>query len=133
VRASDFDSPAARQPLEGSSVATIDDCEQALRQLAGQLADADPAARKKAGFDRTLVCTLRDLRVSFAGRLHDGTLTDIRQVDAGERGAQVRMTMTSTDLLALVAGELNLGAAWATGRVKIDASVFDLLKLRAVF
>jgi len=26
-----------------------------------------------------------------------------------------------------------MGSAWATGRVKIAASVFDLLKLRSVF
>jgi putative sterol carrier protein len=41
--------------------------------------------------------------------------------------------MTSDDLLKLVDGELNMASAWASGRVKIDASVFDLLKLRSVF
>jgi putative sterol carrier protein len=69
--------------------------------------------------------------VTFAGRLRDGELLDIRQVDTPN--AQVRMTMTGDDLLKLVAGELNMASAWATGRVKIDASVFDLLKLRSIF
>jgi putative sterol carrier protein len=41
--------------------------------------------------------------------------------------------MTSDDLLKLVSGELAMGSAWATGRVKIDANVFDLIKLRSVF
>lgn len=112
-------------------MATVGECEQAFRGLADKLAAADPDARKKAAFDRTLACTLRDLDVIFAGRLHDGTLSDIRQVNTAD--AQVRMTMTSDDLLKLVDGELNMASAWASGRVKIDASVLDLLKLRSVF
>lgn len=112
-------------------MATTAECEQAFRQLAERLADADPSARKKASFDRTLTCRLTDLDVIFAGRLREGSLTEIRQVVT--RDAQVRMSMTSDDLIKLVAGELNMGSAWATGRVKIDAGVFDLLKLRSIF
>ena len=112
-------------------MATIAECEKAFQALAERLAGADQSARKKAAFDRTLTCRLSDLEVIFGGRLHDGALTDIRQVDS--RDAQVRMTMTSDDLLQLVAGELNMASAWASGRVKIDASVFDLLKLRSIF
>jgi len=69
------------------------------------------------------------LAAKLSGR--DGALLDIRQVDKPD--AQVKMTMTSDDLLRLVAGELAMGSAWATGRVKIEASIFDLLKLRSVF
>lgn len=112
-------------------MATIAECEQAFHALAERLADADQSARTKASFDRTLTCRLTDLDVIFAGRLRNGSLTNIKQVD--KRDAQVRMSMTSDDLLNLVAGELNMASAWASGRVKIDASVFDLLKLRSVF
>ncbi|MGI8761537.1 MAG: alkyl sulfatase C-terminal domain-containing protein [Jatrophihabitantaceae bacterium] len=112
-------------------MATISECEQALQTLASRLAGADPAARKKAAFDRSLSCTLRDLSVIFGAHLHDGELTDIRQVD--EAQAQVRMAMSSDDLLKLVAGELSMPTALATGRIKIDASVLDLLKLRSIF
>jgi hypothetical protein len=41
--------------------------------------------------------------------------------------------MSSDDLLALVDGRLKMSSAWATGRVKIDAGVRDLVKLRSVF
>ncbi|HJQ42157.1 MAG TPA: SCP2 sterol-binding domain-containing protein [Jatrophihabitantaceae bacterium] len=118
-------------------MATVAQCEQAFHDLAARLAAADSSARKKAAFDRTLSCTLDDLDVTFAGRLKDGQLTDIRRVDTAggdeSRSAQVRMTMSSDDLLTMVAGKLNMGTAWATGRVKIDASVLDLMRLRAVF
>jgi len=113
------------------TMASVEECERAFHGLAAKLAGADPTARQKASLDRSLSCTLRDLKVIFAGQLRDGELLDIRQVDKAD--AQVRMTMTSDDLLKLVAGDLPMASAWATGRVKIDASVFDLLKLRSVF
>jgi putative sterol carrier protein len=112
-------------------MASVEECERAFHGLAAKLAGADQAAKQKTGFDRSLTCTLRDLRVTFGGRLRHGELLDIRQVNKPD--AQIRMTMSSDDLLKLVAGELNMGAAWATGRVKIDASVFDLLRLRSIF
>ena len=41
--------------------------------------------------------------------------------------------MSSDDLIRFVAGELNFASAWAAGRVKVDARVVDLLKLRSIF
>ncbi|MCW2644006.1 MAG: hypothetical protein QOF87_87 [Pseudonocardiales bacterium] len=112
-------------------MASVEECERAFHGLAAKLAGADPDSRRKASFDRSLTCTLRDLKVIFAGQLRDGELINIRQVDKSD--GQVKMTMTSDDLLKLVAGDLPMGSAWASGRVKIDASVFDLLKLRSIF
>jgi hypothetical protein len=112
-------------------MASVEECEEAFHELAARLAGADLEHRRRADFDRTLSCTLRDLDVIFAGRLKAGELLDIRRVDSAK--AQVRMTMTSDDLLDLVAGRLPMASAWATGRVRIDASVLDLLRLRSVF
>jgi putative sterol carrier protein len=44
----------------------------------------------------------------------------------------VRLTVDSDDLLALCHGEMPFAAAWARGRVRIDASVLDLLRLRTL-
>ena len=112
-------------------VASVVECEQAFQTLADRLARADQSTRKKAALDRTLSCRLRDLDVVFAGRIHDGLLTDVTRSD--DATAQVRMTMDSDDLLQLVGGTLNMAAAWASGRVKIDASMLDLLRLRSIF
>lgn len=115
-------------------MATVEQCEQALHTLAQRLADND-ASRKKAGFDRSLTCTIRDLDVVFSGRLSDGRLVDIGRATGRDAtgSAQVRLTMTSDDLLALVDGQLKMASAWATGRVKIDAGVRDLVRLRSIF
>ena len=87
--------------------------------------------RRRNGFDRSISCRLTDLDIIFAGHLHDGQLSDIRQVE--DASAQVKLSMTSDDLIKLVDQELSMASAWASGRIKIDARVFDLIKLRSVF
>jgi putative sterol carrier protein len=112
-------------------MATLQECETAFDALAARLAAADPEARKKNSLDRTLSCTLTDLQVIFGARIKDGTLIEIHQAERAD--GQVKLAMSSDDLLKLVAGDLNLVSAWTSGRVKIDARVFDLIKLRSIF
>ncbi|MCW2497133.1 SCP2 sterol-binding domain-containing protein [Jatrophihabitans sp.] len=112
-------------------MATVEECEAAFEALAERLAATDPETRRKNSLDRTLCCTLRDLDVVFGGRIKDGLLIGIAQIPKAE--GQVKLSMTSDDLLTLVAGKLNLVAAWTSGRIKIDARVFDLIKLRSIF
>ena len=91
----------------------------------------DHEARTKAAFDRTVSCTLRDLDIIFTAHLVDGNLHDIRQAKTPD--AQLRLSVTSDDLVALTDGSLPFARAWTSGRLRIDASVFDLLKLRSLF
>ena len=42
----------------------------------------------------------------------------------------MKLTISSDDLVALVNGELDMGRAVFGGRVRIDASFGDLLRLR---
>jgi alkyl sulfatase BDS1-like metallo-beta-lactamase superfamily hydrolase len=113
-------------------MASLEECDAAFRALADRMDSTDS---KHNNLDRTLSCTLPDLDVTFVGHLHDGTLDDIRQIDddAHTAKAQVRLTMSSDDLVDLVAGRTKFATAWANRRVKIDASVFDLVKLRSIF
>lgn len=111
-------------------MATAEQCEQALHQLADRLTTSD-SSRRKLGYDRSLTCTIRDLDIVFAGRLKDGQLLDIGRTTTKE--AQVRLTMSSNDLIALIDGTLKLAPALATGRVKIEAGVMDLIRLRSLF
>ena len=110
-------------------MATEQQCEQALRALADRLA-ANHSGRSD-GFDRTMSCTIRDLGVVYAGRLKEGRLSDIARTQS--RDAQVKLTMSSDDLVALVNGTLKMAPAWASGRVKVEAGVRDMLKLRSIF
>ena len=111
-------------------MATAEECRQALDRLAARTAERDPA-RRKTGFDRTLSCQVRDLDVVFTGRLKQGLLTGIEQ--GGSPDAQIRLTLASDDLVKLVDGELNVASAWATGRLRVDASMRDMMRLRSIF
>jgi hypothetical protein len=111
-------------------MATVEECRTALEELSGRIGGADGDAGRAARLDRSLSCHLTDLGVTFSGRLRDGAL---HQVTTEERPrAQVRLAMTSDDLVAFVAGELNFASAWARGRVKLEASIRDLLVLRKI-
>ena len=46
--------------------------------------------------------------------------------------AQIRLTMTGDDLVRLVGGELHFAKAWGSGRVKVQASLRDVLRLRSL-
>jgi hypothetical protein len=109
-------------------MATVDECRTALHDLAARM-DANAAeVNGKIDLDRPLACTIPDLGVAFHGRIVGGRLVDI--ADGDDPKAKIRLTAISDDLIALVDGELDLAKAWTSGRVKISANPFDLLKLR---
>lgn len=109
-------------------MATIEECRQALTMLSDRMAAHAAQTRGKIGLDRPLVCRIRDLNTAFHGRLHDGVITDIELGD--DPHAKISLELTSDDLVALVAGQIDLARSWASGRVSIKANVLDLVKLR---
>lgn len=111
-------------------MATQQECETALRGVAARLSGSD-SGDHSAALDRSVSCTVPDLGLTFTGELRDGALTGMASGPAGSMPrAQIRLTVASDDLVALTDGRLGFGSAWASGRVKVEASVFDLLKLR---
>lgn len=114
-------------------MASVQECEQALLSLADRLAAVDPEVRSQYVVTRTLACRIPDLGVVFLATLNDEGIEELRCNDGKDTdGAQVRLAADSDDLLALVQGELSPPMAWATGRLKVQASPLDLLKLRAL-
>lgn len=111
-------------------MATLQECEAALDRLAERLSGVDADVRRRHSFDRSISCRIPDLERSFSGRLRAGTLDDL--VHEPLPNAQIRLTVKSDDLVALTEGRLPLAAAWASGRLKIEASVLDLLRLRSL-
>lgn len=114
-------------------MATLQECEQALLTLKERLASVDPEIRSRYVVTRTLSCRVPDLDVVFLATLNDEGIEHLRRTDGSDTdGAQVRLSAASDDLLALVEGELSPPMAWATGRLKVQASPLDLLKLRSL-
>jgi hypothetical protein len=111
-------------------VATMDECLKALKGILGDIA-AHPAA---AGLDRSLSCRLTDLHEVVLGRLNSGSVRDLHVVPEGPEvpKADIRLTMTSDDLIAMTDGRLHFGKAWASGKVKLEAGLRDILRLRKI-
>jgi predicted lipid carrier protein YhbT len=110
-------------------MASESECERALRSLADALAALDPEVRRKHVVERTVSCRVPDLDVTWYARLTDDGLRDLGR--EGER-AQVRLTVSSDDLIALAEGSLSAPTAVATGRLRVQASPLDLLRLSNV-
>jgi hypothetical protein len=111
-------------------MATKRECEAALRSLAKRLDGVDASLRKRHAPDRTVTCRISDLDTTFSGRLTSGALLDITNQPLDD--AQIRLTVSSDDLLAVTKGELPFASAWAAGRLKIEASVMDMIRLRGM-
>ncbi|TCB90503.1 SCP2 sterol-binding domain-containing protein [Micromonospora zingiberis] len=109
-------------------MATVDECRQALQDLADRLEHNAETVRDRVDLDRTLACRITDLETAFHGRIADGRLVDL--ADGDDPKAKIAMSTTSDDLVALVRGELDVTRAVANRRVSIKANPFDLMKLR---
>lgn len=116
--------PLGRHP----PVATEEQCRAALQRLLARLDGGGGS-----GLDRTVSASVTDLGVTFATRLRNGRAEEITSGPADDADkAQIRLAASSDDLLALTDGALPLPAAWASGRLKVEASVLDLMKLRSL-
>ncbi|OAH12414.1 SCP2 sterol-binding domain-containing protein [Streptomyces jeddahensis] len=114
-------------------MATKEECLSALEKLSDNMAGADGAVRKAAELDRSLSCHITDLDITFTGRLKGGRIEVLDTLQGPPRDkAQIRLAMTGDDLVALVNGELNFAKAWGSGRVRLEAGLFDLFRLRSL-
>ncbi len=111
-------------------MATEDEAQAAVDSFIGKFDKVDLAKREQLP-DRTLAIYLLDLDITFAGNLKSGCFENVR-VEQGDHKAQVRLMLSSDDLIAMNEGKLHFAQAWATGQVHLDASFRDLLRLRAL-
>ena len=116
-------------------MATKEECAAALDQLAQKMSGIDSAERSKNLLERSVSCEIPDLKTTFHGQLKDARLIDVRSFAPPEQvpNAQIRLVIPSDDLILLVDGKLNFLSAMASGRIKVNASIGDMFKLRKIF
>ncbi|MCD0453645.1 SCP2 sterol-binding domain-containing protein [Actinocorallia sp. API 0066] len=112
-------------------MATVQECEEALSRLAQKLGEVHPEAWARHAVDRSVSCRVSDLDLAYATRITKTGLDPFVPTE-DPRTAQVRLTMKSADLLDLAADRISPAKAWATGRLKIEASLLDLVRLRKI-
>lgn len=104
--------------------------ERALASLMVRLDAAAPAP--DAIPERSIVCIIPDLATAFRTELKDSRFNGLEEVDV-DQDAEVTITARSDDLIALIEGRLNVGFAFLTGKIRVDASTQDLMTIRRLF
>lgn len=114
-------------------MASVEACRIALDQLSAMLAEVEPEIRARHVPERTVACRLSDLDHCFVGRIGPDGLHDLTETAEADPSADVRVTMTSDELVALADGDEDFLHGWLRGRIQVSASMRDLLRLRSLF
>jgi hypothetical protein len=110
-------------------MASAEECRMALQKLAGRLSELSPDERDQYFGNRTISVAVPDLGVTYVTRLGGGN-DPVHEAAPGDPQADIRMTANSDEVLALAEQPMNIARAWMSGRVKIEASMKDLFRLR---
>jgi len=108
---------------------SAEECRAALQKLAGRLAEMSPDERENYFGNRSMSVTIPDLGITFATTLGVGD-DPVREVGPGDPPADIRVTADSDEVVALAESPMNIARSWVAGRVKIEASMKDLFRLR---
>jgi len=112
------------------NVATPEQVEATIGSLIGRLDTLDSSSRSMLPSRRMVETTCPDLDTTWHALWEEGTVGEILRGTAPRR-PDIRVKVNSDDLLALADGSLPFRQAWQAGRIKLDASVTDMLRLRA--
>ena len=108
---------------------SAEECREALQKLAGRLAELSPSDREQYFGNRSISVTIPDLGVTYATRLGAGD-DPVHEVSPGDPPADIRLTANSDEVVALAQQPMNIARSWMTGKIKIEASMKDLFRLR---
>jgi hypothetical protein len=111
-------------------MATAEECRKALESLMGRLSEMSPEDRAANLVDRMISCRVEDLGITLLTRLGPEGAGPVTEATGNEPPAQVRFTMKGDELLAIADDPGSIPRAWLTGRLKMEASIFDLLRIR---
>ena len=114
-------------------MANVEQCRVALDDLIAALTTVDPILRAKHVPERTVACRIDDLDITFVGQLDEHGVHDLTEYDDCDVDADVRVSMSSDQLVALAERQDDFLHAWLRGRVQVSASMRDLLRLRSLF
>ncbi len=111
-------------------MATEEQCREALDSLLGKISELDPQQRADALVDRTLSCEITDLGLHFWTRVGPDGAEPARKASDSDGTAQVRFTTDSDTIVSIAEDPQRFARAWATRKVKVHASIKDVLRLR---
>jgi hypothetical protein len=108
---------------------SAEECREALQKLVGKLSELSPSDRENYFGNRSVSLTIPDLGITYVTRL--GVEDDqVLQAQPGDPPADIRLTAKSDEVISLAESPMNIARSWVAGRVKIEATMKDLFRLR---
>lgn len=111
-------------------MASVDEVEAVLERLLRKLGDVDDATRSLLPTRRTIEASCPDLGLVRHAAWQQGALTMLDEPPP--RRCDIRISVHSDDLLEIMDGDLSFSRAYTSNRLRLDASMADLLRLRAL-
>lgn len=112
-------------------MASTEEVQNKLEELISRLGESEEAARelqRSLPDPRIIAVHVTDHDDHFWTELAGGALSALRR-EAHDQ-AHIRIAAGSDDLVALVDGGASLFSAYISGRIRVEASFSDLMKLR---
>lgn len=124
--------PAFRRLGHHVPMSSIEACLAGIEKVNQRILARPAEERRRHIRERSLSVVVPDLETVFDMRLTLEGLVGVvpRPVRGGSPRPQVRITVDSDDLVALAEDRLDVTRALLNRRVKVDASVGDLLRVR---
>jgi hypothetical protein len=107
-------------------VATKAEVERQLGVLLARLDGNEASVRSAIPTRKVLRCLVPDLGAAWYSVVEHG------HVSPPSEHADITLRVGSDDLVDLVEGRISFLSAFSSGKVKVDASIVDLLRLRSL-
>jgi hypothetical protein len=118
-------------PEEGTRLATKAEVERQLAALMARLDGNEANVRSAIPSRKVLRCHVPDLGATWFSVVEDGHVSPPSETSP-DGAADITLTVGSDDLVDLVVGRVSFLSAFTSGKVRVDASIVDLLRLRSL-
>ena len=112
-------------------MATKVEVERQLRVLMSRLDGNEANVRSAIPTRKVLRCHVADLGTSWYSVVENGHVSQPTEASPNGR-ADITLRVGSDDLVDLVEGRISFLSAFTSGKVRVDASIVDLLRLRSL-
>lgn len=114
-------------------MATKDEVGRAIERLMARLDGNQDNVRSAIPGRKVMGCLVTDIDVSWYSVIEDGKVSPPTEAPPPGEQVAVLLKLRSDDLIDLVEERTTFMSAFLSGKVRVDASLSDLLRMRALF
>lgn len=111
-------------------MASAEEVEKTLERLLSRFRRLDDSYKTMLPAHRVVEAEFPDIDLVYHAEWTDGAVSQLYDGPADD--PNIKVSMSSDDLIAMDQGELGFRRAFATNRLRLEASMTDLLRLRSV-